>query len=73
MIYVNSVNVYPGRIAIKTGEWYHNVRAEVCPSDAQRPCVTWSSSDPQHCHCSPHQRIYPRRPSGHGYYLRHSY
>ena len=46
MIYVNSVNVYPGRIAIKTGEWYHNVRAEVCPSDASCPCVTWSSSDP---------------------------
>ena len=46
MIYVNLVNVYPNRIAIKTGEWYHNVRAEIYPSHASCPCVTWSSSDP---------------------------
>ena len=46
MICVNSVNVYPQRIAMKTGEWYYNARAEVCPSNASCPCVTWSSSDP---------------------------
>ena len=46
MICVHSVNVYPQRIAMKTGEWYYNARAEVCPSNASCPCVTWSSSDP---------------------------
>ena len=46
MICVNSVNVYPSRIAIKTGTWYYNVHAEVCPTNATCPNVTWSSSDP---------------------------
>lgn len=46
MICVNSVTVYPSRIAMKTDEWYYNARAEVCPSNATQPCVTWSSSDP---------------------------
>ena len=45
MICVNSVTVYPQRIAIKTDEWYYNARTEVCPSNATQPCVTWSSSD----------------------------
>ena len=46
MICVNSVNVYPSRIAIKTGTWYYNAHAEVCPTNATCPNVTWSSSDP---------------------------
>ena len=46
MICVNSVNVYPSRIAIKTGEWCYDARAEVCPTNATCSSVTWSSSDP---------------------------
>ena len=46
MICVNSVSLYPSRISVKVGEWYHGASAEVSPKNATNPNVTWSSSNP---------------------------
>ena len=42
---VNSVSVYPSCVALKTGEWYHDVYAVACPADADCRDVRWYSSN----------------------------
>lgn len=42
---VNSVSVYPGCVALKTGEWYYDVYAVACPADADCRDVRWYSSN----------------------------
>ena len=45
MIYVNSVDVSPANIGIRIGQWYYDLRATVCPTNATYPSVTWTSSN----------------------------
>ena len=46
MICVNSVSVCPKNVFLKTGDWYYDAYAEVCPLDADCREVTWHSENP---------------------------
>lgn len=46
MICVNSVSVCPKNVSLKTGDWYYDAYAEVCPLDADCREVTWHSENP---------------------------
>ena len=46
MIYVDSITITPQNITISEGNWFCDVSAEICPSDATCDSLIWHSSNP---------------------------
>ena len=46
MIYVDSITITPQNITVTEGDWFCDVSAEICPSDATCDSLIWHSSNP---------------------------
>ena len=45
MINVNTISLCPNNIVITKGDWYYEICAIICPTDATCKCLTWNSSN----------------------------